>query len=82
VNLTDGNVHRFALYVVDWDNNGRVETVQIVDANTGAVLDTRNLSNFANGTYLIWNLSGHVRVNVTWTTGSGTNAVVSGVFFK
>jgi hypothetical protein len=68
--------------VVDWDNNGRVETVQIVDANTGAVLDTRNLSNFANGTYLIWNLSGHVRVNVTWTTGSGTNAVVSGVFFK
>ena len=82
VNLTDGNVHRFALYVVDWDNNGRVETVQIVDANTGAVLDTRNLSNFTNGIYLIWDLSGHVKVNVTWTTGSGVNAVVSGVFFK
>jgi hypothetical protein len=80
VNLTDGNVHQFGLYAVDWDNNGRVETVQIVDANTGAVLDTRNLSNFTNGIYLIWNLSGHVKVNLTWN--SGVNAVVSGVFFK
>jgi hypothetical protein len=80
VNLTDGNAHQFALYVVDWDNLGRVETVQIVDANTGAVLDTQNLSNFTNGIYLIWNLSGHVKVNVTLT--SGVNAVASGVFFK
>jgi hypothetical protein len=51
-----------------------------VDANTGAVLDTRNLSNFTNGIYLIWNLSGHVKVNVTLISGS--NAVVSGVFLK
>ena len=80
VNLTDGNVHQFALYAIDWDGQGRAETVQIVDANTGAVLDTRNLSNFLNGIYLIWNLSGHVKVNVTLT--SGLNAVVSGVFFK
>jgi hypothetical protein len=80
VNLTDGKVHQFALYATDWDNQGRGERVQIVDANTGKVLDTRDLSNFTNGIYLIWNLSGHVKVKVS--LNSGDNAVVSGVFFK
>jgi subtilase family serine protease len=80
VNLTDGNPHQFALYAVDWDFNGRTQTVQIVDADTNAVLDTRSLSGFSNGVYLVWNLTGHVKVNVTWN--SGINAVVSGVFFK
>jgi hypothetical protein len=80
VNLTDGKVHQFELCAVDWDNQSRVETVQVVDANSGAVLDTRNLSSFANGIYLIWNLSGHVKINVILT--SGPNAVVSGAFFK
>jgi pro-kumamolisin-like protein len=80
VNLTDGNVHQFAFYAVDWDNEGRTETIQVLDANTNAVLDTRTLSNFSNGTYLLWNFSGHVKINVSWNTG--VNAVVSGVFFK
>ncbi|MGB2898283.1 MAG: hypothetical protein WBB89_03385, partial [Candidatus Acidiferrum sp.] len=80
VNLTDGNPHQFALYALDWDAVGRTETIQIVDANTNAVLDTRTLTGFNNGVYLVWNLSGHVKVNVIWT--GGVNAVVSGVFFK
>jgi uncharacterized repeat protein (TIGR01451 family) len=79
VNLTDGKEHQFALYALDWDNQGRAETVQVVDANSGTVLDTRNLSNFTDGIYLTWNLSGHVKINVTST--SGANAVISGVFF-
>jgi Bacterial Ig-like domain (group 2) len=80
VNFTDGNAHRFALYAVDWDNAGRNETIQILDANTNGVLDTRTISNFTNGMYLVWNISGHVKINVTWI--SGPNAVVSGVFFQ
>jgi hypothetical protein len=44
------------------------------------VLDTRTLSNFVNGIYVIWNLSGHVKINVTWISGS--SADVSGVFFR
>jgi len=80
VNLTDGNPHPFALYAVDWDARGRTETIQVVDANTNAVLDTRALSSFSNGVYLVWNLSGHIKINVMWT--GGTNAVVSGVFFR
>jgi hypothetical protein len=65
---------------MDWDARGRTETIQVVDANTNAVLDTRVLSSFGNGVYLVWNLTGHVRINVTWT--GGNNAVVSGAFFR
>jgi len=79
VNLTDGTSHQVALYAIDWDGKGRAETIQIVDAATNAVLDTRSISNFTNGIYLAWNLSGHVKINVTAT--SGPNAVISGIFF-
>jgi uncharacterized repeat protein (TIGR01451 family) len=80
VNLIDGNFHQFALYAVDWDNMGRTETIKVVDANTGAVLDTRTLSGIKNGIYLVWGISGHVKINVIRT--GGPNAVVSGVFFR
>jgi hypothetical protein len=34
VNLTDGQSHRIALYAVDWDHQGRSETIQVLDAGT------------------------------------------------
>ena len=81
VNLTDGKSHQVAIYAVDWDDymGGRAETIQVADANSGAVLDTRNISSFTNGMYLVWNISGHVRINATMNAGG--NAVISGIFF-
>jgi len=79
VNFTDGNSHPVALYAVDWDDNGRAETIQVLDANTNAVLNSQNISNFAGGIYLIWNVSGHVKINASAT--AGPNAVISGIFF-
>jgi len=79
VNFTDGNSHQLALYAIDWDGQGRTETIQVLDANTKAVLDTRNISNFTTGLYLLWSISGHVTINVTST--GGPNGVISGVFF-
>jgi hypothetical protein len=79
VNVTDGNSHQFALYAVDWDNRGRTENIQVVDGQTNTVLDSRGISNFTNGSYVIWNISGHVKLNVTCT--GGVNAVISGAFF-
>jgi hypothetical protein len=79
VNLTDNNAHQVALYFVDWDSLGRSNRVDILDASSGTVLDTRTVSNFTSGQYWIWNLSGHVTIRVT---AVGTyNAVVSGLFF-
>jgi IPT/TIG domain/Glucodextranase, domain B/Bacterial Ig-like domain (group 2) len=79
VNLADGNTHQIALYAVDWDNQQRSETVQVLDAATATVLDTRTLSNFANGIYLVWTVNGHVTITIT--QNSGVNAVLSGIFF-
>ncbi len=40
LNLTDGNSHRVALYLLDWDTTARNETISILDATTHAVLDS------------------------------------------
>ena len=73
------NSHPFALYAIDWDGQGRSETIQIIDANTSALLYSQTLTNFVNGVYLSWNITGHVHVTVT--TNGGPNCVVSGAFF-
>ena len=79
INLTDGNVHQVALYVLDWDSTTRAETLEVRDAATNAVLDTRNVSGFHNGQYVVWNMRGHVSIRVVLMGGG--NAVVSGLFF-
>jgi hypothetical protein len=79
VNLTDGQKHQVELYLLDWDNWGRTERVDILDAATGTVLDSQSVSSIANGKYLVWTLSGHVQIKIT-NTGP-QNAVLSGIFF-
>jgi hypothetical protein len=78
LNLT-GGVHHVSAYFLDWDNRGRVQRVEVLDAATGAVLDTRTVSGFSGGQYLSWDLSGHVQIRITKL--SGTNAVLSGLLF-
>ncbi len=76
----DSNSHQVALYLLDWDNfNGRAERIDILDAN-GNMLDSRNASNFINGEYMVWNLTGHVVVRIT-NTNPNSNAAISGIFF-
>jgi hypothetical protein len=65
--------------MVDWTNMSRTQTVQIVDANEN-VLDTRSVSAFSGGQYLVWNLSGRVSIRFN-NTNPSMNAVVSGIFF-
>jgi hypothetical protein len=78
VNLTDGQAHQLALYAADWDTTGRGETIQITDASSGAVLDTETLSSFHGGAYEMWDVSGHITITITRT--SGLNAVLNGLF--
>jgi len=51
-----------------------------VDANR-VTLDSRTIGSFTSGQYLVWNLSGHVIVRFT-NTVPGSNAVLSGIFFR
>jgi hypothetical protein len=75
IGMNDGLSHRVALYALDWDSPARTETVEVIDIMTGTVLDTRSLTSFQGGVYLVWNLSGKVRLKVTNTGPS--NAVIA-----
>jgi len=76
--VNDGQLHRVSFYFLDASASGRQSRVELIDRATGATLDSRNLSSFATGIYLTWDLTGSVSIRITPTT---VNAVVSGIFF-
>ena len=81
VNLTDGQAHAVSLYLMDWDGvPARSARIDVVDVATGATIDSQTLGNYQNGTYVTWNVSGHVRFNIV-NLLANSNAVISGIFF-
>jgi len=74
----DSQPHLFGIYCLDYEPLGRVQTIQVTNAQ--GVLDTQTLSNFGGGVYLFWISSGPIQIQVT--PAAGFNAVVSGVFFR
>lgn len=81
VNITDGQTYKVALYLLDWDQQVRSETITVFDPATRAIVDTRSASSFANGVYMIWRVQSHVIFQITNAPGS-PNAVMSGLFFS
>ena len=71
-------MHRVALYFVDFDDAGREQVVEIIDAETGAALDRSDLSAFGSGVWLSYDLAGSVVIRVTSLTDA--SAVMSGIF--
>lgn len=83
LNFTDGQTHPLAAYFLDWTTSSRNQKIEFLDATTNAVLDTRTLSSFSGGVYLVWNLTGHVKLKITFVSSAGAqSAVISGLFFK
>jgi hypothetical protein len=80
IEITDGKPHRMALYAVDWDGNNRSQRIDVLDAATNSLLDSRSMASFNGGQYLVWELQGHVKIMVN-RTGAKT-AVVSGLYSK
>ena len=72
------NQTQVALYCLDWDNRGRSQRVNVLDAS-GNVLDTRAIAGFQGGGWLVWNVAGAVRFQFTKLTGP--NAVLSAICF-
>jgi hypothetical protein len=80
VNLTDGQAHQIALYNLDWDgSNQRSQQIDILNATTNAVLDSRSVTSFSTGKYMVWHISGHVTIKITRT--GIWNSVIGGIFF-
>lgn len=80
LNFRDQAVHQVAIYCLDWNETSRTETINVLDATTNAVLDTRSVSNFTEGVYVVWSVTGHVKLQIIRTAGN--NAVISGVFLN
>jgi hypothetical protein len=78
VAFTDTAQHQLAIYCLDWNEVSRTQTISILDGDSNAVLDSRTVADFGSGEYLVWKVSGNVIIQVTNT---GSNAVISGLFF-
>ena len=78
-NFKDNQPHRVSIYCLDWDHGGRTQTVEIIDAATDQVLHSYTLSNFANGIYLDYTITGPVIAR--FTRINSYNSVLSGIFF-
>ena len=78
ITITDGLEHLFAIYMLDWDHQTRTAAVQVMDHQTGDVLDARSMRDYENGVYLVWAVRGDLIVRLV---NGGGNAVVNGMFF-
>lgn len=78
VAIPAGQSKTLSVYFLDWDNQGRSESVEVIDAN-GVVIDSRTVANFTGGLWLSWAITGNCRLKFARTAGS--NAVLSGLFF-
>lgn len=76
--FADGKVHRVSLYFLDPTSSGRLQRVELVNRDTGAIVDLKTVTSFSNGIYLTWDLTGNVSIRLTPIT---VNAVVSALFF-
>jgi hypothetical protein len=85
ISTSDSATHRIALYFCDYEFYGRQVQVVAHNTNTGAVLDTRLLSNYSGGVYLVYNYTGNVDFqiidNITPTTDLIPNGTISGFFW-
>jgi hypothetical protein len=78
LNLTDGDYHQVAVYICDFNYYNYGQSVQVLSATSGAVLDTQTISAFSGGEYLIWTLTGHVKLR--FLPQGGWNSSASAVF--
>ena len=68
-----------AFYMVDYDTYRRSQEVVVVDSITNSVLQRQVVKDFHGGVWLVFRLSGAVRVD--FSRLSGSNAVLSGIVF-
>lgn len=77
--FTDGQEHQVAFYFLDWDSGGvRTAQVQVIEADTGRILETRNIASYHLGAYLVWKVKGSV---VFRFKNTGPHNVAFGGFF-
>ena len=51
--------------VLDYNSGGRSEQIQVTNVATGAVLGIESVSNFSDGDYMNWRISGNTLITIT-----------------
>jgi hypothetical protein len=74
-----------SLYLMDWERTGRWTVVDVIDAKTRKLIDSRNITRFGSGVYLNYRISGRVQIRLTnvYTDRytSSADATFSALFF-
>jgi hypothetical protein len=60
INANDNQWHRVGLYFCDYDLQGRSITVEAHDATSGGLIDSRPLTNYTAGIYLVYQYRGSI----------------------
>jgi hypothetical protein len=83
LSASDGQLHRLALYFCDYDAKGRSLTVEARDAVSGVVLDSRPLTNYVHGVYLVYQYRGRIlfRIRNNTPVATAPTASISGFFW-
>ncbi|HEX9510310.1 MAG TPA: endo-alpha-N-acetylgalactosaminidase family protein [Puia sp.] len=85
IDFKDDKEHAISLYCLDWDRKGRWMVVDVIDARTRKLLDSRNLTGFEQGRYIKYRITGRVQLRLTnvWTERYklSPDACFSGLFF-
>ena len=72
--------YQIALYFVDWDNNGRRQAVEMMDAATlNLIAPVKVVKNFKDGAYLVYAYDKSVKFRIDQIRGN--DATLSGIFF-
>ena len=77
--FTDTDIHGFSIYSMDWNRSGWIEKIEFLDPLSRKVLNSQTLSDFGEGVYLTWNVTGHVTIRVSGVKDE--MASISGIFF-
>jgi hypothetical protein len=64
IGANDGTTHRVALYFADYERSGRSVTVQTLDTAAGTVLDSRQLTDYQAGVFLVYRYSGAITFRI------------------
>jgi hypothetical protein len=83
LDLADGKLHQAALFFLNGDGQSRKQRIDLFDADTGKFLDSRVVDQFYAGMWVVFNVSGHVRFELTAlsSVASGHPATVLGGVF-
>ena len=77
--LASAKWHQVSIYMLDWGSHPKWVSVEVLDAATEAVLDSRQPMDYNGGKWLSWNVRGNVKIRLKYGLGYKPN--LSGLFF-